>query len=169
MVPLPSHARVSESAGSFTQHVRDLHHNISQRIEQSNKIYQDLANSRRRTKEFTEGDHVMIRLKPERFPPGILKKLHARGAGPFKIIKKVGSNAYVLELPPELGISSIFNISDLVEYREPPMIPNEPFEPDPILESELNPECPPLNWPERGERIERILDDQTISTRSKGY
>ena len=75
----------------------------------------------------------------------------------------------MLELPPELGISSTLNISDLVEYREPAMIPNEPFEPDPILESEPNPECPPLNWPERGERIERILDDQTISTRNKGY
>ena len=75
----------------------------------------------------------MIRLKPERFPPGTLKKLHARGAGPFKVIKKVGPYAYVLELPPELGISSTFNISDLVEYREPAMIPSEPFEPDPIL------------------------------------
>ena len=134
--------------------VSNLHHSISQRIEQSNKIYQDLGNSRRRTKEFIKGDYVMIRLKPERFPPGTLKKLHARGAGPFKVIKKVRSNAYVLELPPELGISSTFNISDLVEYREPTMIPSEPFEPDLILESEPNPECPPLNWPERGERIE---------------
>ena len=113
-----------------------------------------MANSRKRTKEFTEGDHVMVRLKPERFPPGTLKKLHARGAGPFKIIKKVGSNAYVLELPPELGISSTFNISDLVEYREPAVIPSEPFEPDQIIVSEPNPECPPTNWPERRERIE---------------
>ena len=111
----------------------------------------------------------MVRLKPERFPPGTLKKLHAQGAGPFKIIKKVGSNAYVLELPPELGISSTFNVSDLVEYREPVMIPSEPFEPNPIIESEPTSECPLVNWPERGERIERILDDQTISTRNKGY
>ena len=81
----------------------------------------------------------MVRLRPERFPPGTLKKLHARGAGLFKIIKRVGPNAYVLELPPELGISSTFNISDLVEYKEPAMIPCEPFEPDPILESEPNP------------------------------
>ena len=149
--------------------VSNLHLDISQRIKQSNQTYQDLANSRRRTKEFTEGDHVMVRLRPERFPPGTLKKLHARGAGPFKIIKRVGPNVYVLELPPELGISSTFNISDLVEYKEPAMIPCEPFEPDPILESEPNPECPPLNWPERSERIKRILNNQTISTRNKGY
>ena len=87
----------------------------------------------------------MIRLRPERFPPGTLKKLHVQGAGPFKVIKRVGSNTYMLELPPKLGISSTFNISDLTEYRKPAMIPSETFEPDPILESEPNPECPPTN------------------------
>jgi len=61
----------------------------------------------------------MIRHRPEQFPPGIMKKIHAHGARPFKVIKKVKHNAYVLELPPKLGISSTFNISDLVEYREP--------------------------------------------------
>ena len=69
----------------------------------------------------------MIRLRPERFPPGTVRKLHARGAGPFRVVKRVGSNAYVLELPSELGISSTFNITDLVEYREPAVIPSEPF------------------------------------------
>ena len=69
----------------------------------------------------------MIRLRPEWFPPGTVRKLHARGAGPFRVVKRVGSNAYVLELPPELGISSTFNITDLVEYREPAVIPSEPF------------------------------------------
>ena len=87
----------------------------------------------------------MIRLRPEWFPPEIVNKLHAHRARPFKIIKRVGPNAYVLELPPELGISSTFNVLDLIEYREPTMIPNEPFEPDPIVGSEPNPECPPIN------------------------
>ena len=111
----------------------------------------------------------MIRLRPERFPPGTMKKLHARGAGPFKIIKKVGPNAYVLELPPEYGISSTFNISDLKEYKGPALIPSEPFEPYNTFESEILPECPPAIPPERKERIDRILDDQSITTRNKGY
>ena len=63
----------------------------------------------------------------------------------LKIIKRVGPNAYVLELPPDLGISATFNISDLVEYREPVAIPSEPFGPMPSLESEPTPECPPTN------------------------
>ena len=111
----------------------------------------------------------MIRLRLERFPPGTVRKLHACGAGPFKVIKKIGTNAYVLELSPELGISSTFNISDLVEYREPAMIPSEPFGPDPSFESKPIPECPLINWSERKDRIERILDDQAVTTCNKGY
>ena len=78
----------------------------------------------------------MVRLRPERFPPGTVKKLHARRAGPFKIIEKVGPNAYVLDLPSDWGISSTFNIADLVEYREPAAIPSEYFGPDPSFKSE---------------------------------
>jgi hypothetical protein len=36
--------------------------------------------------------------------------------GPFKILKKINDNAYKLELPPEFGVSTIFNISDLRPY-----------------------------------------------------
>ena len=169
LIPLPNHTRVSELAESFTQHIKHLHQDISKKINLSNELYKRLANSRKRDKEFVEGDLVMVRLRPERFPPGAVRKLHAHGAGPFKVIKKVGSNAYVLELPPELGISSTFNISDLVEYREPAMIPSEPFGPDPSIESDPIPEYPLINWPEKKDRIERILDDQVITTRNKGY
>ena len=109
----------------------------------------------------------MIGLRPERFPSGTVKKLHARSAGPYKVIKKVRSNAYVLELPSDLGISSTFNISDLVEYRAPAIIPSEPFELDHSLKSEPTPECPPPNLPVRTERIEHVLDDQAILLRTK--
>ena len=44
LIPLPIHARVSESAASFAQHVRDLHKEISQKIKLSNENYKNLAN-----------------------------------------------------------------------------------------------------------------------------
>ena len=59
----------------------------------------------------------MVRIRPERLPPKANKKLHPRHAGPFKILKKISSNTYVLELPAELGISSTFNVEDLILYR----------------------------------------------------
>jgi hypothetical protein len=39
-----------------------------------------------------------------------------RATGPYKIIEKINDNAYKLELPPEFGVSSTFNIADLKTY-----------------------------------------------------
>jgi hypothetical protein len=33
--------------------------------------------------------------------------------GHFKILEKINDNAYKIELPPEFGVSPIFNILDL--------------------------------------------------------
>jgi len=38
----------------------------------------------------------------------------------------------VLDLPSDMGNSSTFNITDLVEYREPVVIPSEAFGPIPF-------------------------------------
>ena len=168
LIPLPVHARVSEPAEHFAQHVRNLHKKIIQKIKISNDAYKKQADSRKRLKEFSVGDFVMIKLRPERFPPGAIKKLHSRSTGPYKIIEKIGPNAYVLELPPDLGISSTFNVCDLTEYREPAAIPSEAFGLDPLFEREPTLEYP-QKWPERREKIERILDDQAVSTRQNSY
>ena len=37
--------------------------------------------------------------------------------GPCRVLNKFGVNAYEIELPDEIGISLIFNISDLYPYR----------------------------------------------------
>jgi len=75
----------------------------------------------------------------------------------------------VLDLPFDFGISSTFNISDLVGYKKPTMIPSEPFGPDSIFEGEPTHECPPAKLPKRRDRIEQILDNKTITTRNKDY
>ena len=63
--------------------------------------------------EFNEDDSVMIRIRPERFPLEIIKKLYDYSASPHKILKKINSNAHVIDLPLNFGIRSTFNISDL--------------------------------------------------------
>ena len=103
------------------------------------------------------------------FPSGTFKKLHTRGAGPFKVLKKIRSNAYILELPSDLGINPTFNVSDLIEYKEPMMIPSEPFGPDHIFESEPLPEYPQTTIPQKWEKTEQILDNKIVTTRNKDY
>jgi hypothetical protein len=42
----------------------------------------------------------------------------SRADGTFKILEKINDNTYKLELPPEIGLSPTFNISDLRPYLE---------------------------------------------------
>jgi hypothetical protein len=64
-------------------------------------------------------------LRKERFPELRKSKLMSCAAGPFKILAKINDNAYKLELPPEFGVSSSFNISDLRPYfREEDEMPS---------------------------------------------
>uniref|UniRef100_A0A2N9G4P9 Reverse transcriptase n=1 Tax=Fagus sylvatica TaxID=28930 RepID=A0A2N9G4P9_FAGSY len=105
LLPMSPHVRMSESAEAFARHVHDLHKDISNRIHSSNTRYKVQADSRRRHLEFAVGDYVMIRIRPERFPSGTVKKLQARSAGPFKVLKRIGSNAYVIELPSDYALT----------------------------------------------------------------
>ena len=61
----------------------------------------------------------MIQIRHEWFPSGTVKKLQAHSAEPFKVLKRMGPNAYVIDLPHDYGISSSFNIEDLVAYKSP--------------------------------------------------
>jgi hypothetical protein len=66
--------------------------------------------------EFEVGDHVYLRVSPmkgvKRF--GGKGKLAPRYIGPFPILKKCGSVAYKLDLPPSLAVvHDIFHVSQL--------------------------------------------------------
>ena len=69
----------------------------------------------------------MVRIRSERFPPGTVKKLHARGAGPLEVMKRINDNAFVLNLPEGFGISLIFIVEDLVVYKGPNFNPSKPL------------------------------------------
>nr|GEZ62300.1 putative reverse transcriptase domain-containing protein [Tanacetum cinerariifolium] len=74
------------------------------------------ADKRPKPLEFEVGDMVLLRVSPWKGAVcfGKREKLSPRNIGPFKILARVGSVAYTLELTEELkGIHSTFHVSNL--------------------------------------------------------
>jgi hypothetical protein len=45
-------------------------------------------------------------------------KLLPRADGPFRVLQRIGENAYKIELLGDFGVSATFNVSDLSPYEE---------------------------------------------------
>jgi hypothetical protein len=97
--------------------MQELHTEVKQRLQKSNQEYKHIADQRKRRLQFEIGDMVLAHLRKERFPRGTYNKIKMKKIGLCKILKKFGENAYELELLEGIGISLIFNISDLYPYR----------------------------------------------------
>ncbi|GKD01562.1 putative reverse transcriptase domain-containing protein [Tanacetum coccineum] len=93
------------------------------------------ADVRRKPLEFQVGDKVMLKVSPWK---GVIRfgkrgKLNPRYIGPFKIIAKVGTVAYHLELPEKLSrVHSMFHVSKLKKCMadEPLSIPLDEIQVD---------------------------------------
>ncbi|XP_073526327.1 uncharacterized protein [Phyllobates terribilis] len=60
---------------------------------------------------------VWVHLRKDRFPNLRTSKLSPRGDGPFQVLRVVGDNAYVIDLPEEYGVNPTFNIGDLTLFK----------------------------------------------------
>ncbi|GJT79562.1 putative reverse transcriptase domain-containing protein [Tanacetum coccineum] len=89
---------------------------IKSRIQAARDRQKSYADVRRKPLEFQVGDKVMLKVSPWK---GVIRfgkrgKLNPRYIGPFKIIAKVGTVAYRLELPEQLSrVHSTFHVSNL--------------------------------------------------------
>src|ERR1700744_1422278 len=84
------------------------------------------------------------------------KKLDYKKMGPFKIIKKVGTNSYKLDLPTSMRIHNSFHIS-LLEPYEDNKFPSHIQTPPPPIEIEGEPEY----------ELEEIIDSSLYRNKLK--
>ncbi|GJW99612.1 putative reverse transcriptase domain-containing protein [Tanacetum coccineum] len=89
---------------------------IRQRLQAARDRQRSYANVRRKPLEFQVGDHVMLKLSPQK---GVIRfgkrgKLNPRYIRPFKILERISLVAYKLEFPEELSnVHSTFHVSNL--------------------------------------------------------
>ena len=90
-----------------------LHTEVPRQITLSDDNYKSFANLHSRLQEIAVGDEVMLRVPPQRFPPETWEKLHIRCISPYRVMRRIGSNAFELNIPCELGINPVFNVEEL--------------------------------------------------------
>jgi hypothetical protein len=97
--------------------MKELHSQVKERLQNSSQEYKRRADQHRRQIQFEVGDLILAHLRKEIFLSGTYNKLKMKKITPCKVLKKFGANAYEIELLDGIGISPIFNVSDLYPYK----------------------------------------------------
>nr|GEY76711.1 retrovirus-related Pol polyprotein from transposon 17.6 [Tanacetum cinerariifolium] len=98
---------------------------IKDRHKAARNRQKNYADKRRKPKEFSIGDYVLLKVSPWEGVVffGKKGKLEPRFVGPFKIVEKVGLVAYRLDLPKELnGFHDMFQVSNLKKCLADPTL-----------------------------------------------
>ncbi|KAK1601961.1 hypothetical protein QYE76_027066 [Lolium multiflorum] len=99
LLPLPLHEQVNMDIDKRAQYMKKLHEDTRATIEQQVLRQAARLNMKKKARIFNEGDLVWIHLRKDRFPQERNSKLKPRGDGPFKVLKRINDNAYVVDIP----------------------------------------------------------------------
>ncbi|GJZ77180.1 putative reverse transcriptase domain-containing protein [Tanacetum coccineum] len=98
---------------------------IKQRMQVARDQQKSYSDLKRKPMDFQVGDRVMLKVSPWK---GVVRfgkqgKLNPRYVGPFKVLEKIGTVAYKLELPQELSrVHNTFHVSNLKKcYSDEPL------------------------------------------------
>ncbi|BFG30068.1 hypothetical protein CerSpe_163420 [Prunus speciosa] len=88
--------------------------------------------------------------------------------GPYRILRKLGANAYLVELPSDVHISPIFNVSDLFPIRgtfTPPIA----IEMTPTIIPPHAAPCVPASHAAPTDQISQVLDHEVVASALGGF
>ncbi|GKB34160.1 hypothetical protein Tco_0879102 [Tanacetum coccineum] len=117
LVKLPKVHEYSSAAARLANDSQAIQEEVRQRLEETNQKFKEAVDKHRRVNVFEVGEMVMVFLRREQFPVGKYNKLQPKKYGPYTITYKINDNAYVVELPKDMSISSTFNVADLSRYH----------------------------------------------------
>ena len=114
LLPLPLHERVNMNMDKRADYIKKLHTDTRATIEAHVLQQASRLNKNKKARIFNEGDLVWINLRKDRFPEERNSKLKPRGDGPYKVLKRINDNAYVIDIPSsKYAVSNTFNVMDL--------------------------------------------------------
>ena len=118
LLPLPLHERTNMDIAKHADIMKKIHEDTRATLERQALHHAMKMNKHKKQMMFEEGDLVWIHLRKERFPKEKNSKLKPRGDGPFKVLRRIGNNAYIIDIPTDkYNVSNTFNVADLSPYH----------------------------------------------------
>ncbi|GKD18615.1 putative reverse transcriptase domain-containing protein [Tanacetum coccineum] len=116
---------IKEALGTRLDMSTAYHSQIDGQSERTIQTLKSYADKRRKSLEFSVGDHILLKVSPWK---GVVRfgkkgKLAPRFVRPFEIAKRIGHVAYRLRLSEELnGVRDTFHVSNLKNYFADPTL-----------------------------------------------
>ncbi|KAF6156605.1 hypothetical protein GIB67_014584 [Kingdonia uniflora] len=98
LVPHPKLAPTSDSAAEFTESIRSIHDEVRRHLADVYARVNERADWHWQEVIFSSGDLVMLYIEKGR-RTGVASKLLLRKSRPYRIIQRIGDNAYELDIP----------------------------------------------------------------------
>jgi hypothetical protein len=102
----------------FLREMKEQMIKTKQNLKAADDRKKNYANKGRTHREFKVGDHVFLKVKANKssLKLGNCSKLPAHYCGPFEILERIGTVAYMIAFPASMSVHNLFHVSFLKKY-----------------------------------------------------